>query len=289
MGPQNVGAVLLLTLRPWSICSCVVKQQLALAAAALWEIWVYRTCKLLSKPPPDIKAKLTCWGSSLWQLIKADYHPSFERQLILDIFHIPTPMSNIRGRWQHWIPNSTRMTLSCTVNCYHCGGIVRDEKGTFIFGFYIALEIDDFVEGVISALLLLREVGLRVVCIQSSHFLCKHLNNSGYGERTTDFHRWREVRDLLKGVTPSYISCEMNNTAITMSYLGGTSAIIWNLASLPRQVRIALTGDYMRLPTWCRNQPPTKHNKEQPLAPRRGTPNRRQIRRHSQIELCPYI
>ncbi|KAL9668018.1 hypothetical protein QQ045_002389 [Rhodiola kirilowii] len=83
--------------------SCI---QLCLATCALWEIWVYRNRKLMSKPTTDLK----------------------------DIFHIPTLMSNIKGRWQQWIPNSSGMSLSCAVNCCHCGGIVRDEKG---INFYI--------------------------------------------------------------------------------------------------------------------------------------------------------
>ncbi|KAL9686221.1 hypothetical protein QQ045_023676 [Rhodiola kirilowii] len=56
--------------------SCV---QLILAACALWEIWVYRNCKLLNKTTTEIKPKLASWGSSLWPLIKADYQPSFEK------------------------------------------------------------------------------------------------------------------------------------------------------------------------------------------------------------------
>ncbi|KAL9683850.1 hypothetical protein QQ045_021277 [Rhodiola kirilowii] len=181
------------------------------------------------------------------------------------------------------------MSLSCAVNCCHCGGIVRDEKGTFIFGFYIALELDDFVEGIITAMLLLKEVGLSIRCIQSSHYLCKHLNSNAYGGGDTDYCRWREVRSLLVGVISNHITVEMNNAAIAMSYLGGSSNIFHDLRILPRPVRVAITGDYMKLPTWCRTQTTRKRAKEYPRAPRSGSPDRQQAPRTSQTDLCPYI
>ncbi|KAL9671080.1 hypothetical protein QQ045_008645 [Rhodiola kirilowii] len=229
--------------------SCVA---LCMAACGLWEIWLSRNNRIHGNSCADVKSRLCSWAKTLGSKINAEYTPSFLNQLMLDNLHVPMPSNKIKGVWAKWCPSSSGYTLSITVYKFHCGGILRDASGTFKFGFKVSLECDDFIEGLISAMLLVKEDDWQVSCIQSSNQNTHLAATETYTGNWDRYRRWREMQKLLHNVKVMPVPVELNDTSTALCFQATEDGVYYNLRDLPKAVRVAMTSDYIQLPIWCR-------------------------------------
>ncbi|KAL9671387.1 hypothetical protein QQ045_008955 [Rhodiola kirilowii] len=223
-------------------------------------------------------------------MIKAEYKASFHSQFALNSLFIPTPSSNIKGKWTKWSPSSTGLTLSLAVHKSRCGGILRVHTGGLVMGFKLELEYDDLIEGLISACLLLEEEGWMgsLTCIQSSHADSKLIGADNFDGGWVNFNRWREARKRVDKARIIEIAPEINDAAIAMCFQETSNHIHYNMQGMPKAVRVALISDYTQLPVWCRNtrgSGGTMVHKPRTLQP--GSPRGNHHRDHAYT--CPYV
>ncbi|KAL9659108.1 hypothetical protein QQ045_021151 [Rhodiola kirilowii] len=223
-----------------------------LAACSVWEIWLSRNNAMYGDPGRPLNKSIPCWAASLAPNIQAEYKPSFHRQIALDYLHISYLSNNIKGNRTAWSPAESGLTLNLAVFNFWCAGILRDSSGTLHFAFRIKLEYDDFIKGVISSIMLLNHERWPVFCVQCSHQDSRSIGSENFGGNWAHYNRWKEGRQLMDHTKVVKIDPALNDAAIALCFKGGTDGIFYKVSKLPKVVRVALTRDYLRLPTWLR-------------------------------------
>ncbi|KAL9658960.1 hypothetical protein QQ045_028188 [Rhodiola kirilowii] len=243
---------------------------------SLWEIWLSRNNAMYGDPGRPLNKSIPCWADSLAPNIQAEYKPSFHRQIALDYLHISYLSNNIKGNWTAWSPAESGLTLNLAVFNFWCAGILRDSSGTLHFAFRIKLEYDDFIKGVISSIMLLNHERWPFFCVQCSHQDSRSIGSENFGGNWAHYNRWKEGRQLMDHTKVVKIDPALNDAAIALCFKGGTDGIFYKVSQLPKVVRVALTRDYLRLPTWLRKgrhqQQPCDINTTDFLEQAPGTP-----------------
>ncbi|KAL9671780.1 hypothetical protein QQ045_009353 [Rhodiola kirilowii] len=240
-------------------------------------VWAFLAVNLDKPTPGDMEQLKRDW---FIDLKRGEYMSSLSLclaavtlwEFTLDKLNIPTPENHMRGRWKKWSPSSSGLTLSISTNKNVCGGILRDCKGTMVMGFKVNLEHEDLSESIISACLLMDEEGwLRdLACIQSSHPDSNLFGADNFMGTWPYFSRWREARRLIGNARFKKINPELNNAAIALCFQETSDSIYYRVQAMPKAVRVAVTADYIQLPTWCRTS--SKAPFDAPLTLLPGTP-----------------
>ncbi|KAL9687628.1 hypothetical protein QQ045_032033 [Rhodiola kirilowii] len=170
-------------------------------------------------------------------------------ELTLDILHVRPNASGKDGFWRCWRPGEKELTLSMSFNARRCGVIVRSHTGTFKCGFKMNLDSDDLLEAFSTALALCSQHGFSVGSIQGLHPDLLFADAKIQDVPLDAFFQWRDIKKRLDQIHFVYIPPAVNGAAIALCYAVIPTGSYLYLKDLPKQVKVALVGDYLKLPS----------------------------------------